>query len=291
LARLLKPKTAGFLASVETMTAFCHPSTVCPILLPVVYNWSPNEELYDEFKEIDPANAGNAYYEKVEAEFQFSFLLPIYRELWGSNWDLFFGYTHHSWWQLYNDEWSRPFRETSYMPEVFGRYMRDSGPMNILGMEVSALDLAYVHNSNGQIKLLSRSWDRILGRAFVDTKFIAMILSTWYRVPDKEKKDSNPYIHKYMGYGEAEFIKVIGKHSLNIATPLGAEKFGISVKYSYPWKDSFRWLVSFDGGYGRSLIEYNESVQRFGVGITLENFLDNGPADFTEKESDIIRKK
>ena len=259
-------------------------------ILPVVYNWSPNEKLYNEFKAIEPENAHNAYYEKIEAEFQVSFLLPVYREIAKSNWDLFFGYTHHAWWQLYNDEWSRPFRETNYTPEIFARHM-DKQPSKILGLEFSAFDFGYMHNSNGQIKLLSRSWDRLIARTFVDASFVSMIVTGWYRLPKNQRTDQNHDIYKYMGYGDVEFIKVIGKHSFNVSTQIGSEKFGGTVRYSYPWKDGFRWLVSFDGGYGRSLIEYNESVQRFGIGIALENFLDNGPADFSDENTDIIRRK
>jgi phospholipase A1/A2 len=261
-------------------------------IMPVVYNWSPNEKIYTDFKAVEPENAGNAYYEKVEAEFQMSFLLPAYRNIGGSKqWDLFFGYTHHAWWQVYNDEWSQPFRETNYTPELFTRYMPEKPYRFFSSLDFSAFDIGYMHNSNGQIKLLSRSWDRIVGRTFVDLPFVSMIVSGWYRVPKSSRTDQNKDIHKYMGYGDVEFIKVIGKHSFNISTQIGAERFGSTFRYSYPWKDGFRWLASFDGGYGRSLIEYNESVQRFGIGIALENFLDNGPADFSDENTDVLHRK
>ena len=70
---------------------------------------------------------------------------------------VFFGFTLQSWWQIYSDEISKPFRETNYQPEFF--YF---APINFhpFGGN-SAIIIGAEHQSNGRSQLLSRSWNRL----------------------------------------------------------------------------------------------------------------------------------
>jgi phospholipase A1 len=76
----------------------------------------PHEDIYKEVKLVDKVNHDSDFYKKNEAEFQFSFTFPIVRNLNDRKWDIMVAYTHHAWWQVYNSDWSRPFRETNYTP-------------------------------------------------------------------------------------------------------------------------------------------------------------------------------
>lgn len=238
-------------------------------LLPMTTNSMVHENLYSEIRNTEPTRGD--YYKSTEAEFQISFMIPVLRSVDYNGWDLLFAYTHHSWWQVYNPVWSRPFRETNYMPEVFTRklFLKKVAKTNL---RLTTLDFGYVHQSNGQIQMLSRSWDRLFARGtFIHDDFM-MNVTAWYRLPEKSHEDDNRDIYNYMGIGEVELIKSFGKHTLNFKTPIAFHHFSSDIKYSYPWRDRLRWFFRFQGGYGHSLIEYNRPTQRFGLGIILDEF-------------------
>jgi phospholipase A1 len=241
-------------------------------LLPIVYNTRPHEDLYSEIKNSLKSNNGN-FYKKEETEFQISFMIPIQRKMFESNFDLNVAYTHHAWWQLYNKGYSRPFRETNYMPEIFVRYI-DPSTSRFGGFDLMAADFGFIHQSNGQIQILSRSWNRVYGKAFLQSHGFQVFATAWYRIPETTKEDENKDIYKYMGYGELEIAKSFGRHTVTLKTPLASRHLSADLKYSFPWKENLRWYVSVQTGYGHSLIEYNRSTQRFGVGFVLDSFID-----------------
>lgn len=242
-------------------------------LLPYVYNFTPHEDIYDLVKPVNPKGGNSDFYKSQETEFQLSFALPIFRDGESERkWDILLAYTHHAWWQVYNTQWSRPFRETNYMPEIFGRYY-DNSLEKVLGFNLLAIDGGYVHQSNGQIQILSRSWDRLFVRSYFQHNYFNMVLSGWYRLPEKKEVDDNRGIVDYMGYGELELIKNFGVHRAYFKMPILAEHFSYDVKYSYPIEKGLRWYFSFQKGYGHSLIEYNRSTERLGGGFMLENFI------------------
>lgn len=241
-------------------------------LLPIVYNKKPHEDLYRGIKSTLP-NHSSDFYEKEEAEFQISFMIPVQNKIFKSNFDLNIAYTHHAWWQLYNKAYSRPFRETNYMPEIFVRYI-DPSTSEFAGIDLMAADIGFVHQSNGQIQIISRSWNRVYGRLFMQSLGFKFLATGWYRLPEKRAEDENRDIYDYMGYGELEIVKNLGAHTLSLKTPLIARHFSLDFKYSYPWKDNLRWYLSMQSGYGHSLIEYNRQTERYGVGIVLDSFMD-----------------
>lgn len=243
-------------------------------LLPVSYNASAypgNDEAY-----VNRLGNDGELNKKLEAEFQISFLLPIYRKIAKTEWDIVVAYTHHSWWQIYNEEWSRPFRETNYTPELFGRRILKN-PLSLFNFQLIGLDVGYMHQSNGQVQLLSRSWDRLFVRGLIKRGPLSMTGTLWWRIPETGKKDDNPTIHKYMGYGELEAYQSFGKHTVGLKVPIAWDYYSVDLKYSYPWKDQWRFFVNARSGYGHSLIDYNRETQRIGVGIILEDFMDESP--------------
>lgn len=240
-------------------------------ILPVVYNTIPHEDIYQAMKSAVPNEKGDVY-KKTEAEFQVSFLLPIDRKFLNTDFDLNFAYTHHAWWQVYNSNWSRPFRETNYMPELFLRHI-DRSFSKVAGFDFMGFDAGYAHQSNGQIEILSRSWDRLFARGLFQNSGYMLFFTGWIRLPEKSNEDDNSDILKYMGHGSFELYKTFGKHSLSLQLPLGAQYRSFDFKYSYPSKDRFRWFLSIQSGYGLSLIEYNRPTERYGIGISLDSFM------------------
>lgn len=261
---------AGYFKLLSTKyVLFPHKGTY---LLPIVYNTKTHEDLYTGIKSTSK-NQNGEFYKKEETEFQISFMIPIKNRIFDSHFDLNVAYTHHAWWQLYNKNYSRPFRETNYMPEIFVRYIEPS-TSKFAGIDLMAADFGFIHESNGQIQIISRSWNRLYASAFLQNSGFKFVITGWYRIPENKDKDENRNIYKYKGYGELEIVKNLGKHTLTLKTPIMASNFSADLKYSYPWKDNLRWYVSYQNGYGHSLIEYDRYTKRYGVGIVLDSFMD-----------------
>ncbi len=238
--------------------------------LPISHIFDPNQNLYSALESQEPASRGSLY-NNIEAEFQISFFVPVARQLFHTNWDILAAYTHRSWWQIYNNSWSRPFRETNHAPELFFRNLQKD-PLHIMGLTLISFDLGIIHESNGQTQALSRSWDRVFARAHMNTETFSLILSTWFRLPEERNLDDNPNIQVFRGYGEIEASKSFGNWALDGRLPI-ARKTGIEVSASYPFNDRFRFLMLAFHGYGQSLIEYDIRSTRVGIGFSMDNYI------------------
>jgi phospholipase A1 len=240
-------------------------------LMPYSYNWMPHNDLYESLSQNTQENKGDMY-RNAEAEFQISFAISIVKDIAKKDWDIMGAYTHNSYWQVYNSGWSRPFRETNYMPELFSRYLYKH-PKEFFGINLHGIDAGYVHQSNGQVHEISRSWDRFFVRGLFEFKGLYAQVSLWNRIPEKRELDDNRDILDYMGYGEIELTKKFEKHTFHIKTPLLVKYLGYDIKYSHPLNEGIRWFINFRSGYGHSLIEYNRQTQRLGAGVMLDNIL------------------
>jgi phospholipase A1 len=107
-------------------------------ILPLAYWFEPNEEPFG----LQPGS-----YDKMEMKFQVSLKLPISEDLFGGAGDLYAAYTNRSWWQTYNAQRSRPFRETNHEPELFLLYDVD---IDMLGFTATNFVVGVSHQSNGQ---------------------------------------------------------------------------------------------------------------------------------------------
>ena len=120
---------------------------------------------------------------------------------------MYFGFTLTSFWQLYNSEASKPFRETNYEPEIF---WQETADYSVLGYKFNTFQVGFNHMSNGQSGLQSRSWNRLFASIVFSDNDDIYYLKTWYRIPEDEKEDpldptgdDNPDIEDY--YGRMEF--------------------------------------------------------------------------------------
>ncbi|MCL1036093.1 phospholipase A [Shewanella submarina] len=244
-------------------------------ILPVTYDPSPNTVPYEqEFADT------NGELDQFEAKFQISFKLPLWYNVFGDNGHLFFAYTNQSWWQVYNKDISSPFRETNHEPELFMLFNND---WEVFGMTNSFWGVGAVHQSNGKSGNLSRSWNRLYGTMIFDAGDLAVGTKVWWRLPEDAKEypgdprgDDNPDINRFMGNFELTAVYGLGKqrYSMMLRNNLRRDNKGaIELTWSYPILGNLRVYAQYFNGYGESLIDYNASTQRIGIGLALNDLL------------------
>jgi phospholipase A1 len=260
----------------EDSTTF-NPYVITPhkmnYILPISVTDNLNTERY-EFTDNWADNITDS-----EAKFQFSFKVPLnIKDLFVKNDKLFFGFTLQSWWQVYSENISKPFRETNYQPELFY-----STPLDVSwGSTNSAFQLGIEHQSNGRALPLSRSWNRIYLNWLFEYDNFALSFKPWYRLPEDDKVnqldpegDDNPDIHKFMGYFELGLAYQWDEYEFHFK---GRQNFntsrgGVEMGVTFPLTGRLRGYAQYFGGYGESLIDYNHSQHRFGIGIALTDLL------------------
>jgi phospholipase A1 len=220
-------------------------------ILPVVYSSSVNDRPQTP---TQPAPVLPGSLDEIEAEFQLSFKMKLWEDMLGSQSDLWLGYTQKSSWQVYNEELSRPFRETNYEPELIWTI-----PTNyeILGLKGRLLALGLVHQSNGRGDPLSRSWNK-----------------PWYRFSEDESKDDNPDIKDYIG--SAEFLAFYKWQeqlitTLRLRTTFKSDPGWGSAQFDvrFPITSEFRGYLQIFSGYGESMIDYNFRKTSVGLGVSV----------------------
>ena len=243
-------------------------------LLPFSYNASPNESPYKTFTELESFKERGSYNRNLEAEFQISFLVLGSKDVFFPKLDFFIGYTQQSWWQIYNDDWSRPFRETNYAPEVFFRKNQIDSDYKFLGGKVPMFDFGYIHQSNGQVQELSRSWDRIFFRTVIDYKSFTLKPIIWFRIPEKNKENDNPDIQNYLGTGSLKIFKNFHKgNQISLKIIPGYKRAGLELDYSSPWTRGYRFYAKISSGTGLSLQDYDHEGNKVGIGFILNDII------------------
>ncbi len=240
-------------------------------VLPLSHNNSPN------FSPFDGATADN--FSSTEIKFQLSFKAILMDGVFGEHDILAVAYTNTSWWQAYNEN-SAPFRETNHEPELF---LAMPTPYSLMGFDVKAVLFGLSHQSNGKPGSLSRSWNRLYADFIIERGNFVASIKPWWRIPESEKEfegdpkgDDNPDIDEYMGYGELHLAYVINEHNLGmlLRNNLRSDNRGaVQVDWSFPISERFRGYVQYFNGYGESLIDYNDSTNRFSIGVMLTDWL------------------
>ncbi len=242
----------------------------------VITAHNPNYILFTSFDDPNQAPYEQATgirepVEDTEMIFQVSFKAPLWRNILGSNIDGYMGYTARSYWQLFNDDISSPFRETNYEPELF---IRNVDNHEILGTTVTGWSLGFNHQSNGRTEPLSRSWNRILGRTGLDlNKDLTVLLRAWYRIPEDDDDDDNPGMHKYLGYGDIHAIWTPNRNTFTVMLRPGTQKTSFELTWSDPISKVFRVYAQYYKGYGESLVDYDYENERIGIGIAMTDYL------------------
>ena len=225
------------------------------------------------YKPLFEAAGQDETLDSTEAKFQISFKGRVFATD-DRRWGVWVAYTQQNQWQVYNDNISRPFRETNYMPEVLVSYRPgiDLGA----GFRWNLLNASFNHQSNGRTDILSRSWNRLIVEAGVDREDFALTGKLWYRIPENDEDDDNPDITDYLGHGELAALYRWRGHSFqamvrgNVNTGKGAFQAGW---LSPPLLGPFRGYVQVFTGYGESMIDYNWRQTTIGAGIALNDGL------------------
>ncbi|MEM6582701.1 MAG: phospholipase A, partial [Pseudomonadota bacterium] len=231
-------------------------------LLPLTYNSNINEEAWN----IAYPDTGM---DKAEVKFQISMKAIMWQNLFGTDIDLWGAYTQTNWMQAYNTDASSPFRETNYEPEAILSMPND---WYFLGLHNTRLDLSFNHQSNGTSEPLSRSWNRIIASALFERDNFALITSAWYRIPERSKDDDNPDIDRFMGHGQLQGEWKWSHYTFGFTFRNNLRKNNkgaIQLDWTFPISKRFTGYVQYFNGYGESLIDYDESSNRIGIGVSL----------------------
>lgn len=216
----------------------------------------------------------------AEIKFQFSLLVPMWRGIFDTDASVAFGYTNQSHWQAFNSKLSSPFTETNHEPEVFlvVPYRR-----KIAGFNQRGAIVGISHQSNGRTPPFSRSWNRVYIDFLFERRNTYFSFKTWYRIPEELKEDvlqaegdDNPDIADFMGNFELTAFHKRGGHSYSamVRHNLSSEQRGaLQIDYDFPITDKLKLTAHLFTGYGESLINYNKTVNRIGIGFRLSNWL------------------
>ena len=212
--------------------------------------------------------------ENEEAKYQISFKVPLLTGIFDDSTTFWFGYTQKSFWQVYNQDESAPFRETNYEPELFFRHALnwDLGPGTL-----SAVSVGFNHQSNGQPDPRSRSWNRIMGSVAYSVDRWLFMVQPWYRLPENSSSDDNEDIESYLGHASYHAVYKLTEDrtfSLKLLNNLRSDnRTSVEFGYSFPMGDTLKGFFQYYNGYGESLIDYNERIERVGFGIMLNDWL------------------
>ena len=232
--------------------------------LPLTYNAHPNAATYEA--------AGTPTPNDYEAKFQLSIKMLLWDNIFKDNGDLYGAYTQLSLWQIYDE--SSPFRETNYEPELFLKFDTD---FKWLGLQNRRLIVGVNHQSNGQGGDFSRSWNRLYMEFIATRGAFVLGVKPWYRIPESEADDDNPDLDKYLGYGQlfAAYGWAQNVFALTLRNNLrfSDNKGSIEIGWSYPLTNNLRAYIQYFNGYGESLIDYNNSTNRIGCGIMVNDWI------------------
>ena len=121
---------------------------------------------------------------------------------------------------------------------------------------------------------MSRSWNRIIGRAGIELNDnLALLTRLWYRIPEDDDDDDNPFEYKYLGYGDIRAIWTPNRHTVTAMVRPGTVHTSFELTWSHPINNVFRIYAQYYNGYGESLVDYDYDNERFGIGIAMNDFL------------------
>jgi len=241
-------------------------------IIPVAYNRTG----YDSSAYQQIPGDQNTEFDDFEAQFQISIKTPLAVDLFEKDISLYAGYTNRSFWQVYNSKLSSPFRETNHEPEI---WLQTTNSTGFMGFENRINMLGISHQSNGRSSSLSRSWNRLYATFGFEKESFVFVIKLWNRFSESPEFDDNPDITDYMGHGNLRVIYKKDRHTFNFMSrnnlESGFEKGATELSWSFPIgkRKDLRGYIQVFSGYGESLIDYNQSVNRIGFGISLSDWL------------------
>lgn len=197
---------------------------------------------------------------------------------WVNSMRLWAAYTQQSYWQLYNEDQSRPMREHNYAPEL----ILSLGTGETLQTKAWAgmpdlLNLGVIHESNGRATPISRSWNRVyLQAGWQLNPHYTLLVRPWWRIPENQRDDDNPDIRRYLGDGDVNLrwdnATRTTAANLVLRNNLRSDNKGymkLDVQYKPFVSESLRLYAMLATGYGVSLLDYNQAQTMLGIGFTI----------------------
>ncbi len=207
-------------------------------------------------------------YQHIETKFQVSLKAKIMQDAFGKG-DVWVAFTQQSYWQMYNGELSRPFRELNYEPELIFTY-----PLNFSAgnLKMKMIGLSVNHQSNGKEAAHSRSWNRFILMGVFQWNEVLITARLWKRFTEKSREDDNPDIENYIGRTELSvaypFRKNIFMLKVRNNLNFNHNRGHVELNWVYPLSRDLRILLQASHGYGDSLIDYNYKQTVIGIGFT-----------------------
>ncbi|MDR0587380.1 MAG: phospholipase A [Burkholderiales bacterium] len=237
--------------------------------LPMVFNTRPNKSPHTPTRDDTLLYDGRI--KKAEAQFQISLKARIWNDVLDTPVDFWVGYTQRSFWQIYNTNWSAPFRETDYEPEFIATIPLRT---NVAWFPIRLFGIGAVHQSNGQSGSLSRSWNRVYAMAGFEHNHWSLLARGWYRIPESGSSDDNPDLSDYMGYGDLIAHYQWREYTLEALARLNPKtnRGALQLDFTFPISGFLRGYVRFFDGYGESLIDYNHETRSLGIGLYISDW-------------------
>ncbi len=207
-----------------------------------------------------------------EMQFQFSFMVPIALNIFDIPLSVYGAYTNRSFWQLFDKEDSRPFRETNHEPEIWLAWDYD---LSWGDLKAPMIWFGFRHQSNGQYVNMSRGWNRIYTQAFFGYKHWSSSAIFWHRLKGGSPEDKRFDYEKFIGSGELRLDYTFQKSELGMiyAYSFSGFDFGsVTLQYSHAMSNAVDFYVRYFDGYGESLIDIEYISQTISVGILLNEW-------------------
>jgi phospholipase A1/A2 len=236
-----------------------------PNYLMVGYNPNPNNA---PFQDAFPNEIID--FNKAEVKFQISFMFPVVHNIFKDNGSLYVAYTNRSFWQLFDEDLSSPFRETNHEPEIWLQFDND---FKVFGLTNRLITAGFVHQSNGRNDPISRSWNRLFANFIFELGQFALGIKPWIIVGDLK---GNEDIQDYMGNIEVRGVYKVNRHTVSLMLrnnlQSGFSKGAFQVDWSFPIYRRVRGYTQYFNGYGESLIDYNVHNNTIGVGLAFTDY-------------------
>lgn len=144
------------------------------------------------------------------------------------------------------------------------------------GGKLRMLGAGIVHQSNGQGRPLSRSWNRVYAMAGMEWGKFTVIPKVWAPVFNGNGDDNdNPDITDYMGYGNLRLQYRFNDQRTMAATIRynpKTGKGGVQADYTFPLKGRLKAYVQGFHGYGENLLDYNHKHNSIGFGLMFNDW-------------------
>ncbi len=233
-------------------------------ILPYYYTGSPDNAVYQN------NTPNNEQLKSAEVKYQFSFKVPVWKNIFNHPSSLYLAYTQLSYWQLYNHR--AFFRESDYEPEIFL-----SNEVNFhlaQNWRINLLNLGASHQSNGYGNALERSWNRLYVDVTASSDNWMVSIKPWYIMSTNH---NNNNIGEFLGYGRIlvayKYKKQVFAVSAHSIFESGGKRATGEMTWSFPLTPYIKGYIQLFSGYGQSLIEYNHRTNSAGIGIALSDWV------------------